>query len=56
MDMYLYGRHLNGRGRYENDPLLRSHTTDQTIEHQVSQALAAGFASTRPFPMRASRA
>src|SRR3984957_20557565 len=42
--MFLYGRYLNGQTVMKMILYCRVSTTDQTLEHQVTQARAAGFA------------
>src|SRR3984957_7897483 len=41
--MFLYGRYLNGQTVMKMILYCRVSTTDQTLEHQVTQARAAGF-------------
>ena len=42
--MILYGRHINGRSIVKTILYCRVSTSDQTLDHQVTQARAAGFA------------
>src|ERR1700719_1439173 len=42
--MQLYGRHINGRAVMKTILYCRVSTSDQTLEHQVTQARAAGVA------------